>query len=188
MSLKQKLALTGLSALLAGAGCYGSQTLEETVKPNIQYQEPAKEKPVYNLKKGDSVPDLTLKSIDGKDIYLSELSKRRVILDFWSLGCGPCQELTPHLKEMYEATDRDKLEIILVATRDKKEDVIARFKDKPVPFNVVSDEDREIAKMYGVTALPTLIFLEDGKVGNSVMGFGPMHVKFLENYVKHLNK
>lgn len=191
MSLRRKLALTGLSALLAGAGCSGSQTIEDTVKPKVQYQEPVKvEEPIYQLKKGDLVPNLTLNSIDGKEIYLSDLSKKKVILDFWSLGCGPCQELTPVLKEMYDNTDRNKLEIILIATRDKKEDVVKRFKEKPVPFYVVSDEDRNLAKRYGVTALPTMILLEDGKVGDSIMGFGPMHVKFLENYVKFngLNK
>jgi len=49
-------------------------------------------------------PELSLKSADGKVVTLSSLRGKPVFLEFWSTWCGPCVDLIPDLKKLYEET------------------------------------------------------------------------------------
>ena len=76
-------------------------------------------------------------------------AENKVLLDFWATWCGPCQMIAPVLEEI-----AGENESITVA----KVDV---------------DEERELAIRYGISSIPTLMVLENGKVVNQMIGFRP---------------
>ena len=62
---------------------------------------------------GEEFVDAELFDMQGNTHRLSEAftDGRYVLLDFWSLGCGPCRMAEPEMREVYEQM-KDKLEII----------------------------------------------------------------------------
>ena len=69
--------------------------------------------PAHVQQVGEEAVDAELFDMQGNTHRLFEAlaGGRYVLLDFWSLGCGPCRMAEPEMREVYEQT-KDKLEII----------------------------------------------------------------------------
>ena len=65
---------------------------------------------VTKVSVGDTVPGYEYVDADGGKHYLSELRGKWLLLDFWSLGCGPCIKAAKELAELHkETSDRNLL-------------------------------------------------------------------------------
>ena len=70
--------------------------------------------PPHILQVGEEAIDVELIDIQGQKHHLAEVlgqPDRYVLLDFWSLGCGPCRMAEPEMRRAYEQS-QGKLEII----------------------------------------------------------------------------
>ena len=87
-----------------------------------------------------------------KENFESEVLKSDVpvLLDFWAPWCGPCRMLSPVLTEIAEENP-DSLKIGKI--------------------NV--DEEMELAMQFGVTSIPLLVVMKDGKIANKALGYMP---------------
>lgn len=83
-----------------------------------------------------------------KDNFNKEVmeSDKVVLLDFWATWCGPCQMIAPVLNEVAEECPD--------ATIGK--------------INV--DEEQELAMSFGITSIPTLIVIKNGKAVDKAIG------------------
>ncbi len=77
-------------------------------------------------------------------------SDRPVLVDFWASWCGPCRMIAPVVSEIAE-------------------EAAERFKVGKV--NV--DEEQELAALFQIMSIPTLMVFKDGKPVNTVVGFRP---------------
>ena len=82
------------------------------------------------LKVGQTAPDFTLKTLDGKEAKLSDYRGKKVILNFWATWCPPCKAEIPHMEKYYKKSAKDdNVEILAVNLKksDKDEDYIKNF-------------------------------------------------------------
>lgn len=115
---------------------------------------------------GQEAKDFTLEDINGKMLTLSSLRGKYVLLDFWASWCVPCAQMFPHVKEFYKQ-HRDKLEILGVAIRDKKDKWKAAAEKHQLPWQLVLDTEDEnsVKDKYCIFGLPTYVLLDpEGKV------------------------
>ncbi len=95
----------------------------DTVKKSSFYK-PLKDE-LEGLKRtaiGETAPDFTLKTDQGKDFTLSSLRGEKVVLvDFWASWCVPCRKSYPHLKEVYNKYKDKGFEVVAV-TNDSNHD------------------------------------------------------------------
>ena len=110
---------------------------------------------------GSKAPDFTLESTDGKNVTLSTLRGKYVIIDFWGSWCPPCIAGIPKMKSFYEKY-KSKLEIVGVACREQSADVWQdAVKTYELPWiNVYNDKLSDITPKYGIEGYPTKIVID----------------------------
>jgi len=117
-------------------------------------------------------PDFTLKTLDGKEIALSQFKGKVILLDFWATWCGPCRESTPHLIQLYKAHRESGFELIGMSV-DKGDDKVVRnfVRSMDIPYPIVIAPE-ELVKNYRVTGIPTTFLIDkEGKIRERTAGF-----------------
>ena len=84
--------------------------------------------------------------------FLEEIKSGVVLVDFYADWCGPCRMVSPIVEEL--SKEISNLKVIKV--------------------NV--DEHEDVAKMYGIMSIPTLILFRDGQMDKKQVGFVPKEV------------
>jgi len=119
-----------------------------------------------------TAPDFTLESLDGKNVRLSDLRGKAVLLNFWATWCGPCKIETPWLVEMQDKYGSQGLQVVGVAMDDSGKDDIAKFaKDMGMNYPVLLGKEAVGDDYGGVPALPESFFISrDGKIVDKIIG------------------
>ncbi len=71
-----------------------------------------------------------------------------IVMDVYAVWCGPCQQMAPH----FEALEKE-------------------LKDSYKFAKLNVDEARDISIKYGVTSVPTFIFIHNNQVKGKVTGY-----------------
>ena len=114
-------------------------------------------------------PEINLKNPQGKEIKLSSLRGKYVLIDFWASWCGPCRKENPNVVRLYNKF-KDKGFTVYSVSLDK--DISAWQKaiesDGLVWPNHVSDLlgwESSMPKLYGFQGIPhTVLIDKDGKI------------------------
>lgn len=131
-----------------------------------------------------SIP-FTLNMLDGKRLTLAHLKGKKVLLNFWTTWCPPCQEEMPQIQSYYETySKKHNMEVVAINITDQDSgvDVIKQFADYyHLTFPIVLDEKGEVSKKYEVLTIPTSFLLdEEGKMIKKIVG--PVTEEMLVHY------
>jgi peroxiredoxin len=115
--------------------------------------------------------DFTLKDINGKEIKLSSLKGKAVMVNFWATWCNPCREEMPDLQQSYEE-NKDKGFIILGINIKESESKVSQFVDSyKITYPVLLDIDGSVSTLYQVFGVPMSYFIDrNGLIKDSFIG------------------
>ena len=103
---------------------------------------------------------------------LSEYRGKVVVVDFWASWCAPCRRSIPWLNAMQRKYADEGLVVIGVNEDKTAAEAETFLKDVPAGFHVVLDLEGEIARHYGLIAMPsTYVFGRDGQLVARHLGF-----------------
>ncbi|HIR83154.1 MAG TPA: TlpA family protein disulfide reductase [Candidatus Cryptobacteroides pullicola] len=93
----------------------------------------------------------------GQKVSLEGLRGRYVLVDFWALGCPPCLDEFPVLRQLYDSTDRDDFEIIGIIYPGREDQIREIISAYGIGWpQIMSDKDtNDITGRYGISYFPT---------------------------------
>ncbi|RAJ81838.1 peroxiredoxin [Chitinophaga dinghuensis] len=136
---------------------------------------------------GKVAPEFKLPDVNGKEVALSSLRGKYVLVDFWASWCGPCRAENPNVRHAYEALKGSNFEIIAISLDNKKDAWEKAIKDDQLPWIHVSDLQgwgNVVAKDYGVTAVPQNLLLDPKGVIIAKNIRGEELLKKLQEHIK----
>ncbi len=131
------------------------------------------------VRKGERLPELTLRAADGATVRLSQLLRpgRRTLLNFWATWCAPCARELPELQRLASGLARAGVDLVGVSVDlETAGEVPAYVAARGLTFpNYVTDE-AELARLYprGELTVPlTLLLDSSGRVIEAHSGWSP---------------
>lgn len=118
-----------------------------------------------DLPKG-AIPAITVPSLSGQSVTLGKADSTPRVVVFWATWCGICHVEMPWLNSL--AKD-DPKQVIAIAMQSGDDKAVRNYlnKNRLSHLTVVNDPQGQIARQFGVTVTPTLIFF--GKDGHIAM-------------------
>jgi len=109
---------------------------------------------------GKVAPDFTLTGLDGREVSLSDLRGRPVLLNFWASWCGPCRLEMPLLQQTYETWMRKGLVVLAVNLQEDSARVKEFVEDGAYTFPVLLSPGNAVPLNYNIRNIPATFFID----------------------------
>ncbi len=118
------------------------------------------------------VPALMAYDIGKKDSTLLQF-KGKYLVEFWYMGCWPCINAFPHIKDLEDKYAAKGIQFLKVNTLDAKNEPANLFnfcqKKNILPHSYTMA--RPSGSYFGVNKYPTFLFIQDGSILHTFEGF-----------------
>jgi thiol-disulfide isomerase/thioredoxin len=106
---------------------------------------------------------LAYKAVDDRDVDISKLKGKVVLIDFWATWCGPCVAELPNVKKAYEELHDEGFEIVGVSF-DEDCDTLKKFVAKNQmawpQFCDGGGWNNSVNKEFGIRAIPAMYLVD----------------------------
>ncbi len=135
-------------------------------------------------------PDISVQSLDGKNLALSTLKGKVVVLNFWATWCPPCREEIPSMMKLNSLMSGKQFQMVCVSVDEGGKPAVEEyFRKSGNMLPAYIEPTGQAAKQYGITGVPeTFVIDKQGIVVKKVIGgldwSSPEVVAFLEGLMK----
>lgn len=138
--------------------------------------------------RGFLAPDLSLVTLGGETVSISNLHGRAVLLNFWASWCPPCRAEMPAIQAVHEEYAERGLVVLAVnaTAQDSRAAAESFAAEYGLTFPILLDPAGDANRIYRIGSLPTTFFIDpDGIIREMVIG-GPMSAASLRVRVEAL--
>ncbi|MDF2187819.1 TlpA disulfide reductase family protein [Paraflavitalea sp. CAU 1676] len=129
-------------------------------------------------------PDFTGYDLQGNKVTLATLRGKVVLINFWSIGCGPCIGEMPALNKLVEKYRGNSEVVFLAVTGDEKDKLQQFFRKRRFLYQVVQGAGR-MQHDYEVESLPVHIVIgKEGQVVDRSTGAREDITKYLDGIIQ----
>uniref|UniRef100_C6E5H2 Alkyl hydroperoxide reductase/ Thiol specific antioxidant/ Mal allergen n=1 Tax=Geobacter sp. (strain M21) TaxID=443144 RepID=C6E5H2_GEOSM len=139
---------------------------------------------------GVAAPDFTLSDLSGKQVQLSSLKGKVVLVNFWATWCPPCREEIPSMVKLNQIMQGKNFQMLAISIDEGGEQAVQEFfRQNGVTLPALLDTDGSVSRRYGTTGVPET-FIVDGKgtIRKKVIGgvewSSPEVVRYLEELMQ----
>ena len=107
-------------------------------------------------------PSFVLPSLDGPAHDLARFRGRVVLVHFFATWCEPCRAEMASLRQLQSRLERRPFAIVPISVAEADGAVRRFFAGDPVPFAILLDRDRSVARAWNIDTLPSTVVLDAG--------------------------
>jgi len=140
---------------------------------------------------GRPAPDFKGRDFQGRDFSLSSLRGQVVILDFWSLRCGPCIMAMPQMQKLSEKYAGKPVSLVGINSDGPgaRSQIDAILKRNKVTFRQFMDHANEAFHAYRVEGIPCLFLIDKNGIVQTIhTGFSFGETQLLAHEIDKLLK
>ena len=154
--MKMKIILAAVVGAALGVGGFMSVRYIRQVGAELTSAPEAGGTPTVKFFKDPvSLPELSLKTLDGRTLTNKDLVGKVVLVNFWATWCPPCRAEIPDLIKLQEQY-KDKLIIIGVSSDEGPTELVSKFAEEyRMNYPIVMETPEILQAFPGVYALPT---------------------------------
>ncbi|ADC89030.1 Redoxin domain protein [Thermocrinis albus DSM 14484] len=157
--MRRELVPIALAAILLGMILFFAFQHEKEDKQGVSVQ-------TGNIQ----LPDMVFRTLDGREVRLSQYRGKVVLLNFWASWCPPCREEMPIFEQVYNRY-KDKGFEILAVNMDDSEESMKRFLEKNKLSFTILRPTGDLEKELRLMGLPTSYLIDrNGKVVKMHLG------------------
>jgi peroxiredoxin/outer membrane lipoprotein-sorting protein len=108
---------------------------------------------------GKNAMDFELKDLQGTQVRLSDYRGKIVLLDFWATWCPPCRKELPSIEKLHrQFAGKD---VVVLGINDEDSGTVKGFlKKNEYTLPTLMDSKKNVHRMYGARAIPTVIVID----------------------------
>lgn len=104
--------------------------------------------------------DFELRDTQDRQVRLSDLLGKVVLLNFWTTWCPSCRDEMPALENLHRYFKGRDFTILAVDIQESAEQVNLFFNDFHLSFPSVLDSDGSVSRSFGIRSIPTTFILD----------------------------
>ncbi len=125
----------------------------------------------------NTLPNLTLKNINGKKIELNNISKNKtIVISLWATWCVPCKNELDAISDVYEDW-QDETDVTLYAISVDDSRTVKRVKPlvngKGWEYEVLLDTNNDLKRALGAATVPLTLIVKNNKILYRHSGYTP---------------
>jgi len=122
---------------------------------------------------GDTLPSFSVTTIDGKILNSGDLIGKVMIVAFFTMWCGSCDEEMPRIEtDIWQKYRNNGLAILAVGREHKAEELIKYAQERGFTFPIAPDPERKVYNLFASRQIPRAFLVDKtGKIIDQTCGF-----------------
>ena len=118
---------------------------------------------------GRKAPEWILSDLNQNQVRLSDLKSKVLLVQFTGVGCGPCHQSIPFIKQLVNDYKTKDFEFVGIETWSNNMEGLKRYQQKnELNFKFLKSND-EVIKSYDVYSVPVFFVLDENRIIRNVI-------------------